>query len=93
MNSLKPELVCMTYFYLSVFNLPALKCLIERYTFENEVTVLLTKIVCYNIHALLLTECQTMSRRPLPRVFNPAVSEDISQGSDVNKHQDSINFN
>ena len=30
---------------------------------------------------------------PGPRVFNPAVSEDISQGSDVNKHQDSINFN
>lgn len=49
------------------FTLPTLKCLIQRYIYrcENEVTVWLTKVVCYNIHVLLLRECQTMLRRTL----------------------------
>lgn len=36
-----------------------------------------------------------VEENPGPRVFDPAktVSADISQGSDVNKHQGSINFN
>ena len=90
---MEPESVCMTFFYLSVFNLPKLKCLIQRYRCENEVTVWLTKIVCYNIHALFLRECQTIWRRTLGLEQLNAVSADISQGSDVNKHQGSINFN
>ena len=75
---MEPELVCMTYFYPSELNLPTLKCLIQRYICENEVTVWLTKTVCYNIniHALFLRECQTMPRRSL----GLAVSADISPG-------------